>query len=230
MLHLTGAPDYQLRVACRDTAELDMLLRTLRLRHGAADTETTIVLRSGPPARGGRSAEALLGTGAAALAVLLGGAPEVLLPPAHPGQLRREPVRLEQAEEVAAGRVLEALELAQPALERAGEGALLGADHGVVGLEIVTRRPGGARGGSGAAARSPGRVRAGDTAASISHRRSAGGRRRCVGGVVLAVEEAGLVRRPGALHDGQDPLKAHADVDVGLRERAHLPKGDCSWW
>jgi Lrp/AsnC family leucine-responsive transcriptional regulator len=49
VLHLTGAPDYQLRVACRDTAELDVLLRTLRLRLGAADTETTIVLRSGPP-------------------------------------------------------------------------------------------------------------------------------------------------------------------------------------
>jgi Lrp/AsnC family leucine-responsive transcriptional regulator len=48
VLHLTGAPDYQLRVACRDTAELDALLRTLRNRHGAADTETTIVLRSGP--------------------------------------------------------------------------------------------------------------------------------------------------------------------------------------
>jgi Lrp/AsnC family leucine-responsive transcriptional regulator len=50
VLHLTGAPDYQLRVACKDTAELDTLLRTLRLRHGAADTDTTIVLRSGPPA------------------------------------------------------------------------------------------------------------------------------------------------------------------------------------
>ena len=50
VLHLTGAPDYQLRVACRDTAELDALLRTLRLRHGAADTDTTIILRSGPPA------------------------------------------------------------------------------------------------------------------------------------------------------------------------------------
>jgi len=50
VLHLTGAPDYQLRVSCRDTAELDGLLRTLRLRLGAADTETTIVLRSGPPA------------------------------------------------------------------------------------------------------------------------------------------------------------------------------------
>src|SRR5919198_799453 len=31
-----------------DPAELDALLRTLRLRLGAADTETTIVLRSGP--------------------------------------------------------------------------------------------------------------------------------------------------------------------------------------
>jgi Lrp/AsnC family transcriptional regulator, leucine-responsive regulatory protein len=53
VLHLTGAPDYQLRVACRDTAELDALLRTLRNRHGAADTETTIILRSGPPLQGG---------------------------------------------------------------------------------------------------------------------------------------------------------------------------------
>jgi Lrp/AsnC family transcriptional regulator, leucine-responsive regulatory protein len=50
VLHLTGAPDYQLRVACRDTAELDLLLRALRLKLGAADTDTTIVLRSGPPA------------------------------------------------------------------------------------------------------------------------------------------------------------------------------------
>ena len=49
VLHLTGAPDYLLRVACRDTAELDALLRTLRNNHGAADTDTTIVLRSGPP-------------------------------------------------------------------------------------------------------------------------------------------------------------------------------------
>jgi Lrp/AsnC family transcriptional regulator, leucine-responsive regulatory protein len=50
VLHLTGAPDYQLRVACQDTAELDALLRTLRLRLGVTDTETTIVLRSGPAA------------------------------------------------------------------------------------------------------------------------------------------------------------------------------------
>ena len=52
VLHLAGAPDYQLRVACSDTAELDVLLRALRLRHGAADTETTIILRSGPPPAG----------------------------------------------------------------------------------------------------------------------------------------------------------------------------------
>jgi Lrp/AsnC family leucine-responsive transcriptional regulator len=49
ILHLSGSPDYQLRVACRDAAELDKLLRTLRMRAGAADTETTIILRSGPP-------------------------------------------------------------------------------------------------------------------------------------------------------------------------------------
>jgi Lrp/AsnC family transcriptional regulator, leucine-responsive regulatory protein len=49
ILHLSGTPDYQLRVACQDTAELDVLLRTLRRRCGAADTETTLILRSGPP-------------------------------------------------------------------------------------------------------------------------------------------------------------------------------------
>jgi Lrp/AsnC family leucine-responsive transcriptional regulator len=52
VLHLSGSPDYQLRVACHDTAELDALLRVLRRRAGAADTETTIVLRSGPPPSG----------------------------------------------------------------------------------------------------------------------------------------------------------------------------------
>ncbi|HEY1276872.1 MAG TPA: Lrp/AsnC family transcriptional regulator [Thermoleophilaceae bacterium] len=51
VLHLAGAPDYQLRVACRDTAELDLLLRVLRLKLGASDTETKIVLRSGPAER-----------------------------------------------------------------------------------------------------------------------------------------------------------------------------------
>jgi Lrp/AsnC family transcriptional regulator, leucine-responsive regulatory protein len=49
VLHLTGAPHYELRVACRDTAELDALLRVLRMRLGAADTNTKIILRSGPP-------------------------------------------------------------------------------------------------------------------------------------------------------------------------------------
>jgi Lrp/AsnC family leucine-responsive transcriptional regulator len=49
ILHLSGTPDYQLRVACLDTAELDVLLRTLRRRCGASDTETTLILRSGPP-------------------------------------------------------------------------------------------------------------------------------------------------------------------------------------
>jgi Lrp/AsnC family transcriptional regulator, leucine-responsive regulatory protein len=49
VLHLSGEPDYQLRVACCDTAELDALLRALHNRFGAADTETTIILRSGPP-------------------------------------------------------------------------------------------------------------------------------------------------------------------------------------
>jgi Lrp/AsnC family leucine-responsive transcriptional regulator len=53
ILHLAGAPDYQLRVACHDTAELDVLLRTLRLRLGASDTETKIVLRAGPPPEAG---------------------------------------------------------------------------------------------------------------------------------------------------------------------------------
>ena len=52
VLHLAGHPDYQLRVSCRDTSELDALLRTLRLKLGAADTDTTVILRSGPPVQG----------------------------------------------------------------------------------------------------------------------------------------------------------------------------------
>jgi Lrp/AsnC family transcriptional regulator, leucine-responsive regulatory protein len=58
VLHLAGAPDYQLRVACRDTAELDRLLRTLKRKLGVAATETKIILRSGPPPA------AILGEGA----------------------------------------------------------------------------------------------------------------------------------------------------------------------
>jgi len=44
--HLTGRADYELRVVCRDAAELDALLRQLKRECGAADTETRIVLRT----------------------------------------------------------------------------------------------------------------------------------------------------------------------------------------
>src|SRR3984885_5370781 len=37
VLHLAGTPDYQLRVACHDTAEIDSLLRTLAPKLGVAD-------------------------------------------------------------------------------------------------------------------------------------------------------------------------------------------------
>ena len=45
-VHVTGRFDYHLRVACRDTGELDELLRTLKRALGAAETETRIVLRA----------------------------------------------------------------------------------------------------------------------------------------------------------------------------------------
>jgi Lrp/AsnC family leucine-responsive transcriptional regulator len=44
--HVTGRFDYQLRVACRDTAELDRLLRHLKTQLGVVETETRVVLRS----------------------------------------------------------------------------------------------------------------------------------------------------------------------------------------
>jgi Lrp/AsnC family leucine-responsive transcriptional regulator len=44
--HLTGRADYELRVACRDAAELDDLLRRLKREARAAETETRIVLRT----------------------------------------------------------------------------------------------------------------------------------------------------------------------------------------
>jgi Lrp/AsnC family transcriptional regulator, leucine-responsive regulatory protein len=44
--HVTGAFDYHLQVACRDTTELDALLRTLKRKLGAAHTETRVVLRT----------------------------------------------------------------------------------------------------------------------------------------------------------------------------------------
>jgi Lrp/AsnC family transcriptional regulator, leucine-responsive regulatory protein len=45
-LHVTGRFDYQLRVACRDTAELDRLLRRLKRGGGVTETETRVVLHS----------------------------------------------------------------------------------------------------------------------------------------------------------------------------------------
>jgi Lrp/AsnC family transcriptional regulator, leucine-responsive regulatory protein len=44
--HVTGAFDYHLQVACRDTTELDTLLRTLKRKLGAAHTETRVVLKT----------------------------------------------------------------------------------------------------------------------------------------------------------------------------------------
>jgi Lrp/AsnC family transcriptional regulator, leucine-responsive regulatory protein len=49
---VTGAFDYHLQVACRDTAELDAMLRTLKRKLGAAHTETRVVLRTAVAAGG----------------------------------------------------------------------------------------------------------------------------------------------------------------------------------
>ena len=45
-VHVTGRFDYQLRVACRDTAELDRMLRHLKRECGVSETDTRVVLRS----------------------------------------------------------------------------------------------------------------------------------------------------------------------------------------
>jgi Lrp/AsnC family leucine-responsive transcriptional regulator len=45
-LHLTGPFDYQLRVQAKDVAELDDLLGVLKFEHGAAETNTRLVLRT----------------------------------------------------------------------------------------------------------------------------------------------------------------------------------------
>jgi len=50
--HLTGRSGYELRVVCRDAAELDALLRRLKRECGAADTETRIILRTALRRRG----------------------------------------------------------------------------------------------------------------------------------------------------------------------------------
>jgi Lrp/AsnC family leucine-responsive transcriptional regulator len=44
--HVTGRFDYQLRVACRDTNDLDLLIRTLKAKGGAAESNTRIILRT----------------------------------------------------------------------------------------------------------------------------------------------------------------------------------------
>ena len=54
-VHVTGRFDYQLRVACRDTAELDRMLRHLKRECGVTETDTRVVLRSALE-RGTRSA------------------------------------------------------------------------------------------------------------------------------------------------------------------------------
>jgi len=56
VLHLSGAPDYQLRVACRDTAELDTLLRPTPRRRSSSDQARRWARRSAPsaPARAPR--------------------------------------------------------------------------------------------------------------------------------------------------------------------------------
>ncbi|WP_083441424.1 Lrp/AsnC family transcriptional regulator [Nitriliruptor alkaliphilus] len=43
-VHLTGSADYEVRALCADTAEVDALVRRLKSEHGAARTETRIVL------------------------------------------------------------------------------------------------------------------------------------------------------------------------------------------
>jgi Lrp/AsnC family leucine-responsive transcriptional regulator len=43
-IHLTGATDHQLRVACRDIPDLNHLLRTLKQRCGARHTDTRVIL------------------------------------------------------------------------------------------------------------------------------------------------------------------------------------------
>jgi Lrp/AsnC family leucine-responsive transcriptional regulator len=50
--HVTGAFDYHLQVACRDTTELDTMLRTLKRTLGVAHTETRVVLRTAVAAGG----------------------------------------------------------------------------------------------------------------------------------------------------------------------------------
>jgi Lrp/AsnC family transcriptional regulator, leucine-responsive regulatory protein len=49
--HVTGRFDYHLRVACRDTGELDTLLLHLKTKAGVVESDTRIVLRAVEPRR-----------------------------------------------------------------------------------------------------------------------------------------------------------------------------------
>ena len=44
--HVTGRFDYQLKVACRDTDELDALIRALKRQGGVVETDTRLALRT----------------------------------------------------------------------------------------------------------------------------------------------------------------------------------------
>ena len=44
--HVTGRFDYQVRVVCRDTAELDSVLRTLKTEGGVVESDTRLGLRT----------------------------------------------------------------------------------------------------------------------------------------------------------------------------------------
>lgn len=44
--HLTGRFDYQVRVACRDAAHLDQMIRTLKTKGGVVETDTRVALRT----------------------------------------------------------------------------------------------------------------------------------------------------------------------------------------
>jgi Lrp/AsnC family leucine-responsive transcriptional regulator len=51
-VHLTGGTDHQLRVACRDVAELNELLRGMRAVDGVAGIETRLILHQAIDRRG----------------------------------------------------------------------------------------------------------------------------------------------------------------------------------
>jgi Lrp/AsnC family leucine-responsive transcriptional regulator len=44
--HVTGRFDYQIRVACRDPADLDTLIKALKTKGGVSETDTRIALRT----------------------------------------------------------------------------------------------------------------------------------------------------------------------------------------